>query len=142
MSYKALYDVYMFYNTMFRCYVVEGLSYIYMFLIRHIFWNNIFCSTTYYSKQHMFFNNTYMFLNNIYMSFNIIGHMYVMHRLTACIYLYIYRNICIYIHIYTHIYTHLYVYSCVYMYVFLVMSPTLSVFVTPNRHLFKPFVFC
>jgi len=60
-----------------------------MFLIRHTyvsyptyFLNDIFCSTAYYTKQHIFFNKIYMFLNNIYMSYNIIGHMYVMHRLT------------------------------------------------------------
>jgi len=65
-----------------------------MFLIRHIyvsyptyFLNDMFYSTTYYTKQHIFFNNIYMFfnniwmfLNNIIMSYNIIGHMYVMHR--------------------------------------------------------------
>jgi len=68
-----------------------------MFLIRHIhvsyltyFLNDIFCSTKYYTKQHIFFNNIYMFLNNmcmflnnICMSYNIIGHMYVVHRLTT-----------------------------------------------------------
>jgi len=68
-----------------------------MFLIRHIcvsyptcFLNDIFCSTTYYTKQHIFFNNMcmflkniLMFLNNICMSYNIIGHMYVMYRLTT-----------------------------------------------------------
>jgi len=62
----------------------------YIFLIRHIyvsyptyFLNNIFCSTTYYTKQHIFFNNIYMILNNICMSCNVIGNMYVMHRLTT-----------------------------------------------------------
>jgi len=68
-----------------------------MFLIRHMyvsyptyFLNDIFCSATYYTRQHIFFNNLYMFLNNIWMflnnlcmSCNIIGHMYVMHRLTT-----------------------------------------------------------
>jgi len=58
------------------------LSDIYMFLIRHIL-NDIFCSTTHYTKQHIFFKNIYMFLNNICMSYNIIGHIYVMHRLTG-----------------------------------------------------------
>jgi len=55
-----------------------------------IFLNDIFCSTTYYTKQHIFFNNIHMFLNNIYMflnkicmSYNIIGHLHVMHRLTT-----------------------------------------------------------
>jgi len=66
------------------------LSDICMFLIRHIFQNYIFCSTTYYAKQHIFFNNVHMFLNsihmflnNICMSYNIIGHMYVMYRCTT-----------------------------------------------------------
>jgi len=68
-----------------------------MFLIRHIyvsyptyFLNDIFCSTTYYTKQNILFNNIYMFLNNIYMflniicmSYNIIGHMDVIHRSTT-----------------------------------------------------------
>jgi len=60
------------------------------FFIRHTyvsyltyFANDIFCSTTYYTKQHIFFNNIYMFLNNICMSYNIIGHMYFMYRLTT-----------------------------------------------------------
>jgi len=71
----------------------QGLSDIYMCLIRHIhvsyptyFLKDVFCSTTYYTKQHifcMFLNNINMFLNNICMSYNIIRHMYVMHRLTA-----------------------------------------------------------
>jgi len=43
----------------------------------------MFCPTTYYTEQHIFFNNIYMFLNNIYMSFDIIGHMYVMYPLTT-----------------------------------------------------------
>ena len=54
-----------------------------IFFKRHILFNNI------YTKHHIFFNNIcmfsnnmYMFLNNIYMSYNVIGHMYVMHRLT------------------------------------------------------------
>jgi len=47
------------------------------------FLNVIFCSTTHYTKQNIFFNNIYMFLYNIYMLYNIIEHMYVMHRLTT-----------------------------------------------------------
>jgi len=61
-----------------------------VFLIRQIyvsyptyFLNDIFCSRTYYTKQHIFFNKICMFLNNIYMSYNIIRHMYVMHHLTT-----------------------------------------------------------
>jgi len=49
------------------------------------FLNDIFCSTTYYTRQQIFFNNIYMFLNNMRMSYNIIGHTYVMHRFTTYI---------------------------------------------------------
>jgi len=67
----------------------ENYMSIYMSLNKTLY-VNIFCSTTYYTKQHIFFNNIYMFLNNINMflnnicmSYNIIGHMYVMRRLTT-----------------------------------------------------------
>jgi len=68
MSYKASYDIYMFCNTMCPCYVVEGLFNINVFFIKHIyvsyptyFLDDIFRSTTYYTKQHIFFNNIYLF---------------------------------------------------------------------------------
>jgi len=75
-----------FYNLFCSCFVVQGLFDIYMFFIQHIyvpsrtyFLNDIFCSTTYHTKQHIFFSNifcysTYMtstthFFINMYISF-------------------------------------------------------------------------
>ena len=51
--------------------------------LKNIFLNDIFCSTTYYTEQHIFFDNIYMFLNNTYMLNNLIGHMYVMYPWTT-----------------------------------------------------------
>ena len=65
----------------------------YICFLENLFLNDIFCSTTYHTKQHIFFNNIfcystymnyttylfnniYMFLSNIYMLLNFIGHMY------------------------------------------------------------------